>query len=86
MRAVCLEDFDELCDEGGVKLFKGNIYHIIGEWTNKKEIIAGRKRVLGLYYQLAEAGRNYYHHSLFIIINDQKIDETEFKRSINKVA
>ena len=83
MRVVCIESAKVM--EACPKIIKGNVYTVIGEKN-----ITGWKRGLwtavdGLYYELLEVGdKAYYHHSAFVIINEDQQDETEFERNYKK--
>lgn len=85
-RVVCIETAKkEWLEEGMPLVVKGNIYHVIEEFMNRKDYVQGKKRELGLYYILVEAGRMGYHNSLFVKINDEEIDETELVNTKEEV-
>ena len=79
MRVVCIDDGAAEMGEGVPKLVRGNIYNVVEEVAcNGMERVNGQLPYSGIYYVLAETGNNpLYHESLFVVINENDIDETE---------
>lgn len=76
MRLVCIDDRCIL-EASVIPLVKGDIYNAVdvGEVKNHRTS-GGNAAVNGTYYKLIETGF-WYHHSLFIPINENQQDENE---------
>ena len=81
MRVVCINDSNQYChDLPMVK--KGNIYTVIEKRINRNNRIGNELFTLGIHYILAEMGtKAAFHESMFIPINEEQQDETEFNRN-----
>lgn len=82
MRVVCIEDAHQFrSDAPHVK--KGNIYTVVEEEDEKNlSAFEGFAVTPGTHYVLLECGIEYaYHQSMFLKINEDQQDETEFERA-----
>lgn len=76
MRVVCINDGKQYFDHLP-KVKKGNMYTVINEFDYD-----GKRGIGGKYYVFVETGNSVaFHHSIFININEDQQDETEFERS-----
>jgi hypothetical protein len=76
-KVICING-EAHCEAGCTNVVKGNMYHVIDDMINEKKIVRGHRSATGLYYKLIETGF-WYHHDLFIIVNDNQQDETTFE-------
>lgn len=87
-KVVCIEDRSDYTKEHpSVK--RGRMYTVVDTRTEKEETVRHKnvliKYLPGEYYSLAEMGKeSWYHHSLFIKIDEDEIDETQFERNYKK--
>lgn len=79
MKAICIDDSFHK-EKGTFELKKGNVYNIIEESHYYDIVISGYRIENGIYYKLIESP-SWYHNSIFVIINEEEIDEKEFKRN-----
>ena len=83
MRVFCKDDKGQVSHEPMV--VKGRIYTVIEETFYKKESEGSYTTPRGTYYTLAEMGFEYaYHSSMFMPIEEDQQDETEFERNYKK--
>lgn len=75
MRVVCIDDNCKY-EDGCVPVKKGCIYMVLEEKDFTGLIKSGKKCENGTYYKLVETGC-WHHHSLFIPITENQVDETE---------
>lgn len=74
MKVVCIQE--GLAEPTCVPVKMGNIYTVFDSSENTRNY----EGAPGLYYRLVELP-NWYHHSLFVIINEDHLDEKEFERN-----
>ena len=84
MRVICIYDNDQDGDDIP-SVIKGNIYTVINSKYIPQEEDEHYEYDAGIYYTLIEmGGENCYHSSMFLPINENQQDETEFTRNYNK--
>lgn len=81
MRVVCIRDGLHKPDSATVK--RGNIYTVVGEKEVAEKIEGEYRTIGGLYYYIVEIDC-FAHSRLFVAINEDQQDETEFEREYNK--
>lgn len=83
MRVVCINDSHQFRSDAPL-VKKGNIYTVIDqEGENNLSASEGFAVTPGTHYVLLECGAEFaYHHSMFIKINEDQQDETEFEREV----
>lgn len=78
MRVVCIKDGTGKPNEPSV--IKGNVYTVIDQIEIKNTWDGSFRYKDGTYYKLIEYVLNWAHSDLFVVINEDQQDETEFER------
>lgn len=84
MRVVCIDESEQDNHNiGGPTVKLGKIYTVLEILNHKKMKCASYfNPAKGQYYVLIETGDRYaFHSSLFLPINEDQQDETEFERN-----
>lgn len=77
MEVVCIETTSDI-DGRGIKVIKGRIYHVIGSEKKNTNKYSNITEPAGEWYTLIEFGDKVeFHYSLFVVIEDDHVDETE---------
>lgn len=86
MRVICIDDTEQPIMDASMPAVKmGNIYTVIDSKKSSGKSKNGYTYPKGTYYILAECGdETGYHESMFVTINENQIDETEFERNYQK--
>ncbi len=91
MRVICIDDSGQNYEEGYPHVKRGRIYTVMSNHNEEEKIVVDEQRkvrikyVAGEYYTLAEMGDEPgYHSSMFMVIEEDQQDETEFERNYEK--
>ena len=80
MRVICIEDKDQFDEPCPVK--KGRIYTVLDALNLKREEFDGYYHRAGIWYRLMEMPHDKaYMSDMFIEIEEDQQDETEFERN-----
>ena len=85
MRVICIDDKSQHGHPTIPRVKKGNVYTVLKIHKQKAATDEKYKYDAGDYYELIECGKgNGYHASIFQIINENEVDETEMERNYQK--
>lgn len=90
MRVVCIDESCQDYAETDIpRIKRGCVYTVIEESNEPEEINETSEFIFtvpsGIYYTLLECGsESMYHSEMFIAINEDQQDETEFEREVLK--